>query len=187
MLIFGTKKLRNIGADLGGAVRGFKDGMREGGEKPPTHRRSRENRGRRSERQDRAEGLAFARRNRGRPRGAFCSLGQMFDIGFTELDGDRRGRAHRDRPGEAAARGAHRRPPCRAAAALRRRRRRTSTARSSSTSCARCATRCRRRRATSRPRCRASSTRPSRAQQGGGGAVVERAVEEKKPEERNPP
>src|SRR5438045_865665 len=30
MLIFGTKKLRNIGADLGGAVRGFKDGMRYG-------------------------------------------------------------------------------------------------------------------------------------------------------------
>jgi sec-independent protein translocase protein TatA len=34
MLIFGTKKLRNMGTDLGGAVRGFKDGMREGGEKP---------------------------------------------------------------------------------------------------------------------------------------------------------
>jgi sec-independent protein translocase protein TatA len=34
MLIFGTKKLRNMGADLGGAVRGFKTGMREGGEKP---------------------------------------------------------------------------------------------------------------------------------------------------------
>ncbi|OGA40797.1 MAG: preprotein translocase subunit TatA [Betaproteobacteria bacterium RIFCSPLOWO2_12_FULL_68_19] len=34
MLIFGTKKLRNMGADLGGAVRGFKDGMREGAEKP---------------------------------------------------------------------------------------------------------------------------------------------------------
>ncbi|MGQ0654318.1 MAG: Sec-independent protein translocase subunit TatA [Betaproteobacteria bacterium] len=34
MLVFGTKKLRNIGTDLGGAVRGFKDGMREGGEKP---------------------------------------------------------------------------------------------------------------------------------------------------------
>ena len=33
MLIFGTKKLRNIGADLGGAVRGFKDGMREGNDK----------------------------------------------------------------------------------------------------------------------------------------------------------
>ena len=32
MLIFGTKKLRNLGADLGGAVRGFKEGMREGGE-----------------------------------------------------------------------------------------------------------------------------------------------------------
>ena len=28
LLIFGTKKLRNIGADLGGAVKGFKDGMR---------------------------------------------------------------------------------------------------------------------------------------------------------------
>ena len=33
MLIFGTKKLRNVGTDLGGAVRGFKDGMRESGEK----------------------------------------------------------------------------------------------------------------------------------------------------------
>ena len=33
MLIFGTKKLRNMGADLGGAVRGFKDGMRESGDK----------------------------------------------------------------------------------------------------------------------------------------------------------
>ena len=31
VLIFGTKKLRNMGTDLGGAVRGFKDGMREGG------------------------------------------------------------------------------------------------------------------------------------------------------------
>ena len=31
LLIFGTKKLRNIGSDLGGAVRGFKDGMRETG------------------------------------------------------------------------------------------------------------------------------------------------------------
>ena len=35
MLIFGTKKLRNMGADLGGAVRGFKDGMREGGAEKP--------------------------------------------------------------------------------------------------------------------------------------------------------
>ena len=38
MLIFGTKKLRNIGTDLGGAVRGFKEGMREGeraAETPP--------------------------------------------------------------------------------------------------------------------------------------------------------
>lgn len=28
-MIFGTKKLRNIGSDLGGAVKGFKEGMRE--------------------------------------------------------------------------------------------------------------------------------------------------------------
>src|SRR5690606_9141048 len=29
LLIFGTKKLRNIGADLGGAVKGFKEGMKD--------------------------------------------------------------------------------------------------------------------------------------------------------------
>ncbi len=28
MLVFGTKKLRNIGSDLGGAVKGFKEGMK---------------------------------------------------------------------------------------------------------------------------------------------------------------
>jgi len=32
MLIFGTKKLRNIGEDLGGAVKGFKQGMKDGSE-----------------------------------------------------------------------------------------------------------------------------------------------------------
>lgn len=44
MLVFGTKKLRNIGADLGSAVRGFKQGIKEsaadgsgeGGQQPPT-------------------------------------------------------------------------------------------------------------------------------------------------------
>ncbi len=34
VVIFGTKKLRNIGSDLGGAVKGFKDGMKDGSEKP---------------------------------------------------------------------------------------------------------------------------------------------------------
>jgi sec-independent protein translocase protein TatA len=29
MLVFGTKKLRNMGSDLGCAVKGFKDGMKE--------------------------------------------------------------------------------------------------------------------------------------------------------------
>ena len=28
VLIFGTKKLRNLGTDLGSAVKGFKDGMK---------------------------------------------------------------------------------------------------------------------------------------------------------------
>jgi len=30
VLVFGTKKLRNIGTDLGGAVKGFKDGIKDG-------------------------------------------------------------------------------------------------------------------------------------------------------------
>lgn len=30
LLVFGTKKLRNIGQDLGGAVKGFKEGVKEG-------------------------------------------------------------------------------------------------------------------------------------------------------------
>jgi len=31
ILIFGTKKLKNMGSDLGAAVKGFKDGVRDGG------------------------------------------------------------------------------------------------------------------------------------------------------------
>jgi sec-independent protein translocase protein TatA len=34
IMVFGTKKLKNIGGDLGGAVKGFKDGMKEGGTAP---------------------------------------------------------------------------------------------------------------------------------------------------------
>ena len=40
VLVFGTKKLKNMGQDLGGAVKGFKDGMRDGSQPetpvPPT-------------------------------------------------------------------------------------------------------------------------------------------------------
>ena len=32
VLIFGTKKLKNIGSDLGGAVKGFKDGVKGAGD-----------------------------------------------------------------------------------------------------------------------------------------------------------
>jgi sec-independent protein translocase protein TatA len=35
VLIFGTKKLRNIGQDLGGAVKGFKEGMKTPDEETP--------------------------------------------------------------------------------------------------------------------------------------------------------
>ena len=34
VMIFGTKKLRNIGSDLGGAVKGFKEGMKSEEEAP---------------------------------------------------------------------------------------------------------------------------------------------------------
>jgi len=30
MLVFGTRKLKTLGADLGGAIRGFKQAMKEG-------------------------------------------------------------------------------------------------------------------------------------------------------------
>ncbi len=35
MLLFGTKKLANIGGDLGGAIRNFKKSMRDGEEEEP--------------------------------------------------------------------------------------------------------------------------------------------------------
>ncbi|MGM0768794.1 MAG: Sec-independent protein translocase subunit TatA [Pseudomonadota bacterium] len=34
ILLFGTKKLRNIGSDLGGAIRGFKKSMNDEDTKP---------------------------------------------------------------------------------------------------------------------------------------------------------
>ncbi|WP_266170342.1 twin-arginine translocase TatA/TatE family subunit [Dyella subtropica] len=39
VLIFGTKKLRNIGGDLGGAVRDFKKGLDGGDSKPKDEER----------------------------------------------------------------------------------------------------------------------------------------------------
>ncbi|OWY38221.1 twin-arginine translocase subunit TatA [Xenophilus sp. AP218F] len=35
VLVFGTKKLPNIGKDLGNAVKGFKEGMNEGSKDKP--------------------------------------------------------------------------------------------------------------------------------------------------------
>jgi len=34
VLVFGTKRLRNMGSDLGAAVKGFRSGMEEGKEDP---------------------------------------------------------------------------------------------------------------------------------------------------------
>jgi sec-independent protein translocase protein TatA len=34
VLIFGTSKLKNMGKDLGGAIKGFKEGIKEGSEAP---------------------------------------------------------------------------------------------------------------------------------------------------------
>ena len=58
VLIFGTKKLRNLGTDLGGAVKGFKDGMKTEEDKnkpeipPPPARRSKGRRGRKRPRRE---------------------------------------------------------------------------------------------------------------------------------------
>jgi len=35
VLVFGTRKLRNLGSDLGTAVKGFKEGMKTGDEEEP--------------------------------------------------------------------------------------------------------------------------------------------------------
>ena len=35
VMIFGTKKLKNMGTDLGSAVKGFKDGMKDGATDAP--------------------------------------------------------------------------------------------------------------------------------------------------------
>lgn len=35
VLVFGTKRLKNVGKDLGEAVKGFKDGVRDEDAKPP--------------------------------------------------------------------------------------------------------------------------------------------------------
>ena len=35
IVVFGTKKLKNVGGDLGSAVKGFKDGMKDGAAPDP--------------------------------------------------------------------------------------------------------------------------------------------------------
>jgi len=40
LLLFGTKRLRNLGGDLGGAIKGFKGAMKEGEEKKQSEQAS---------------------------------------------------------------------------------------------------------------------------------------------------
>ena len=119
VLIFGTKKLRNIGQDLGGAVKGFKEGM-----KTPRGR------GRRSGR--RAAAVADSRQD-DRRRGeegnqqvdSAAARGVRVRHVRHRLLRNRRHRrrgADRDRPRAAAEGGAHARPSVRPPAALRQRR-----------------------------------------------------------------
>lgn len=35
LVLFGTKRLRSLGSDLGTSIRGFKDAMKEGGKETP--------------------------------------------------------------------------------------------------------------------------------------------------------
>jgi len=97
VLIFGTKKLRNIGADVGGAVRasrtacarrrqGCRRGRRAAGD-------GQDDRGR-SQGKDRAEGLSAGTvPSKGALRRLFILRPTMFDIGFSELLVHRPGRA----------------------------------------------------------------------------------------------
>lgn len=40
MLVFGTKRIKNIGTDLGAAIKGFKEGVKDGvSDTPASHRR----------------------------------------------------------------------------------------------------------------------------------------------------
>jgi sec-independent protein translocase protein TatA len=40
IVVFGTKRLRNLGSDLGGAIKGFKSAMKDGEEESKTAEKS---------------------------------------------------------------------------------------------------------------------------------------------------
>jgi sec-independent protein translocase protein TatA len=39
LVLFGAKRLKNVGSDLGGAIKGFKQAMREGEDESPANRK----------------------------------------------------------------------------------------------------------------------------------------------------
>ena len=136
VLIFGTKKLRNIGQDLGGAVKGFKEGMKSAGRAPPRRPATRraaaadprpDDRRRGEEGNDDQVVIAPARARDGRAVRAAsrrAALGQSHHVRHRLLRNRRHRRrgADRHRPRAAAEGRAHARPPVRPPAALRQRR-----------------------------------------------------------------
>ena len=91
-LIFGTKKLRNIGSDLGGAVKGFKEGMKDanGGDKPAEPIAQQRVSGETIDAsQGKVHSLSLAAFPPGRahagPPSFFPSGHRMFDVSLTEL------------------------------------------------------------------------------------------------------
>jgi sec-independent protein translocase protein TatA len=46
LVLFGAKRLKNVGSDLGSAIKGFKQAMREGEDETPGNRKLEEREGR---------------------------------------------------------------------------------------------------------------------------------------------
>ena len=162
VLIFGTKKLRNIGQDLGGAVKGFKEGMKTPedaaaapAETPPPSQIP----GKTIDAEVQAghdEVVAIARlplSHTARRAGSMLAPHVHVRHRLLRNRRHRRRGADRHRPRAAAEGGAHARATCSAGcSATSTTSRPTSTARWSSTSCASCRRKC-------RPRPRSSSRR----------------------------
>ena len=82
VLIFGTKKLKNIGSDLGGAVKGFKDGVRDGTASPATRLRRRS---RSAPQRSLDPAPSTSKRRRGADAAASVSRSRMIDFGFDKI------------------------------------------------------------------------------------------------------
>lgn len=82
VLVFGTGKLKNMGKDLGGAIKGFKEGMREADDKPADQTAAKESRSSRLPRPSRPTRLTSTPRKNPRPNpkawGALLNIETVF-------------------------------------------------------------------------------------------------------------